>query len=196
MLEAFAYHTVLSAKAKIRATSAGTPHFTLEPQPPHVCTHAVIFLPGICGRAHGSWRDRVENDWAPKSPTVRWIVRTPPKQRVSGLPKQFGRVPAHYDIHSSDFFGTQDVAGIERALERVAELVRVQVEDRGLAPQNVLLGGYSQGGSLALAYALAVRAERHGAPSTLPRTFGSDGGAAGDSMRRESGAYFSLFYVD
>ncbi len=146
-----------SGKAKARAFTSGSADFVHEPARGVRCTHTVIVLPGVSSHAHGSWRDDVVRALAPKCPTARFIVHAAPLAHVDALPRGMGKVPAHYNVYGTDYFGKQDVSGIAKALDRVAELVRIEVEERNVPPSNIIIGGFSQGGSLALAYALLAR---------------------------------------
>ncbi len=59
---------------------------------------------------------------------------------------------AWYDISSFDDLlqTTADETGILRSQQIVHALVRAETAERGIAPQRIVLGGFSQGGCLAL----------------------------------------------
>ncbi|HKJ72235.1 MAG TPA: carboxylesterase [Gammaproteobacteria bacterium] len=56
---------------------------------------------------------------------------------------------AWYDIASPDLTGDADIAGIERSAERIGALLG-ELEAGGLPAERIVLGGFSQGGVLAL----------------------------------------------
>lgn len=60
---------------------------------------------------------------------------------------------AWYDISSQDIGARQDEAGI-RASQAAIEALIAQETARGIAPQNIFLAGFSQGGAIALHTAL------------------------------------------
>lgn len=59
------------------------------------------------------------------------------------------RMPAWYDILSPEIAAIQDEAGI-RASQKLIEALIAQELRRGIAPQRILLVGFSQGGAIAL----------------------------------------------
>lgn len=58
-------------------------------------------------------------------------------------------MPAWYDILGTDSLGQQDRAGIEKSAQALAALVEFEVS-RGIACENVVLAGFSQGCAIAL----------------------------------------------
>jgi phospholipase/carboxylesterase len=62
-------------------------------------------------------------------------------------------MPAWYDIFTLDIAGNQDEAGIRAAEAMLVELVETEVS-RGIAPERIVLAGFSQGGAIALQAAL------------------------------------------
>ncbi|WP_419592779.1 alpha/beta hydrolase [Thiolapillus sp.] len=81
-------------------------------------------------------------------------------------------MPAWYDIYGMDLLSKIDVDGILRSTDYLLKLVEKEIE-RGVAPENILLAGFSQGGVIALVAALRTDLPLAGimALSTyLPRT--------------------------
>jgi len=56
---------------------------------------------------------------------------------------------AWYDIATQDIDARQDAAGIRASQAEIEALIAREVE-RGIAPQNIYLAGFSQGGAIAL----------------------------------------------
>lgn len=60
-----------------------------------------------------------------------------------------------YDIKSLDTINhIEDVTGILQSVEHIQRLIQEEIEKTQLDPSNILLGGFSQGGAIALATAL------------------------------------------
>lgn len=58
-------------------------------------------------------------------------------------------MPAWYDIAGTDFRRGQDSAGIRASEQQLRALIEREIS-RGIAPQRILLAGFSQGGALVL----------------------------------------------
>lgn len=69
--------------------------------------------------------------------------------------KQFKGEPVHawFDVKSSDFRKEVDVEGIFASSDRIASLIRKEIS-QGVDPKDIYLGGFSQGGVVALTTAL------------------------------------------
>lgn len=69
--------------------------------------------------------------------------------------KQFNGEPVHawFDVKSSDFRREVDVGGIFASSDRIASLIRKEIS-QGVNPEDIFLGGFSQGGVIALTTAL------------------------------------------
>lgn len=66
-------------------------------------------------------------------------------------------MPAWYDIAATDLVQRQDAAGIAKSAQAIEALIAHEVA-RGIAPENIVLAGFSQGCAMALHTGL-----RHGA---------------------------------
>lgn len=112
--------------------------------------HAVIWL-------HGLGADG--NDFAPIVPQLRSAGARPvrfvfPHAPVRPVTINGGMaMRAWYDILGVEISRDQDRDGIHQSMQQVDRLVDQQIE-QGIAPENLLLAGFSQGGALALRYAL------------------------------------------
>lgn len=58
-------------------------------------------------------------------------------------------MPAWFNIYSLDVDGQQDEAGIKAATTTIQKLIKDE-ENAGIQSQNIMLGGFSMGGALAL----------------------------------------------
>ncbi len=121
--------------------------------------HAVIWL-------HGLGADG--NDFAPIVPqlrcaqtrAVRFVFPHAPVRPVTvngGM-----RMRAWYDIMGFEIARDQDSEGIADSLRQVEQLIRHEIE-RGIAPDKLLLAGFSQGGAVALRLALGREQQLAGA---------------------------------
>ncbi|MFK7892270.1 MAG: alpha/beta hydrolase [Granulosicoccus sp.] len=111
------------------------------------CEHAVIWLHGLGASGH-DFEPIVPELNLPASPGVRFVFPHAPVRPISinGGAEMRG----WYDITSLDF-GTreQDSAGIKASAVLVEALVEEEIKN-GIAPANILLAGFSQGGAIAL----------------------------------------------
>ena len=58
-------------------------------------------------------------------------------------------MPAWYDISGADFGSAQDAAGIHASQHEIEKLIAHEIQ-RGIAPEQIFLAGFSQGGVIAL----------------------------------------------
>ncbi|MFT4192111.1 MAG: dienelactone hydrolase family protein [Comamonas sp.] len=59
------------------------------------------------------------------------------------------RMPAWYDILGADLVRREDEGGLRASLRLVGELIDTQIE-RGIAPERIVIAGFSQGCAMAL----------------------------------------------
>lgn len=112
-------------------------------------TAAIIFLHGLGDTAHG---------WAPAFPLpnidhVKAILPTAPTQPVT-LNAGF-RMPSWFDLRGLDENAVDDERGILQAVERVNRAIDYQVE-HGIPEERIVVGGFSQGGAVAITAALRL----------------------------------------
>jgi len=110
-------------------------------------TASVIFLHGLGDTGHG-WAAALQMQ---KLPHVKYICPTAPVMPVT-LNAGF-RLPSWFDLISLDADGAEDEEGIKRASEVVLKLIADE-EEKGIPSNRIVLGGFSQGGALALYSAL------------------------------------------
>ncbi len=71
-------------------------------------------------------------------------------------------MPAWFDLFSLDPRGPEDEAGIKKSSSKVEALIAEELRG-GVAPENIILGGFSQGGALALYSGLTLGRAKVGA---------------------------------
>lgn len=112
---------------------------------------SVIFLHGLGDTSEG-WATQIRHDLAQKLPSTRFVLPTAKRQPVTvngGMP-----MPSWYDIVSlSRSRATEECAGLDESFSRVLDLIEAEKKS-GVAPKNIALCGFSQGGALALWSAL------------------------------------------
>lgn len=113
------------------------------PQP----SWSVLWLHGLGADGH-DFAPIVPELVRPGWPALRFVFPHAPVRPVTinnGL-----RMRAWYDIAGMDFATRADAAGVEQSIGQVEALLAREGE-RGIAPSNVLLAGFSQGGAITLA---------------------------------------------
>lgn len=110
-------------------------------------TATLIFLHGLGDTGHG-WASAIG---AIRAPYVKVICPTAPTMPVS-LNAGF-RMPSWFDLKTLEANGPEDEDGIKRATELIHKMIDDEVKE-GIAPNRIVLGGFSQGGALALYSAL------------------------------------------
>jgi phospholipase/carboxylesterase len=120
----------------------------VEIEPNQAATHAIIWL-------HGLGADG--NDFAPLVPhltppvAVRFVFPHAPQIPVTingGM-----RMPAWYDILNMSIDREVDETQLRASASAVHQLIEREIE-RGIAPENIILAGFSQGGAVAYEAAL------------------------------------------
>lgn len=110
-------------------------------------TATLIFFHGLGDTGHG-WASSMG---AVRSSHIKVICPTAPTIPVT-LNAGF-RMPSWFDLKSLDATGPEDEEGIRKAAEMVHSLIAKEVAD-GIPTKRIVLGGFSQGGALALYSAL------------------------------------------
>ena len=90
----------------------------------------------------------MRRDW----PALRFVFPHAPQRAVTingGM-----RMRAWYDIVEADLRNRADLAGVRESVVQVEALLAREIE-RGIAPERILLAGFSQGGAVALTAGLA-----------------------------------------
>lgn len=110
-------------------------------------TATLIFFHGLGDTGHG-WANAMRSIQAAH---VKIICPTAPTMRVT-LNAGF-RMPSWFDLKTLDPAGAEDEEGIRSAASMVHDLIKEEVT-AGIPTNRILLGGFSQGGALALFSAL------------------------------------------
>ncbi|KAF5276458.1 hypothetical protein FQA39_LY06527 [Lamprigera yunnana] len=110
-------------------------------------TSTLIFLHGLGDTGHG-WASAIGGL---RPPHVKVICPTAPTMPVT-LNAGF-RMPSWFDLKALDTSSAEDEEGIHQATQTVHSLIATEVKN-GIPPNRILIGGFSQGGALALYSAL------------------------------------------
>jgi phospholipase/carboxylesterase len=113
-------------------------------------TAAVIWLHGLGDDGHG-WSEVVPALRLPPTLAVRFLFPHAPAMPVT-INNGFV-MPAWYDIRDADLEQRADLPGVRASAARLEALVEREVA-RGIAPERIVLAGFSQGGAVALHTAL------------------------------------------
>uniref|UniRef100_T1J099 palmitoyl-protein hydrolase n=1 Tax=Strigamia maritima TaxID=126957 RepID=T1J099_STRMM len=106
-------------------------------------TATVIFLHGLGDTGHG-WAASLAGI---RLPHVKYICPTAPTIAVTlnaGV-----RMPSWFDLLTLEADGPEDEEGIKKATSTVHQLIEAE-EKNGIPSNQIFLGGFSQGGALAL----------------------------------------------
>ncbi|ELT93210.1 hypothetical protein CAPTEDRAFT_20690 [Capitella teleta] len=112
-------------------------------------TASVIFLHGLGDTGHG-WSQAFS---MMKRPYIKYICPTANVMPVS-LNAGF-RMPSWFDIKGLDPMAEQDEKGINEASDIVQSLISEE-ESKGISRDRIVIGGFSQGGAVALYSAFTV----------------------------------------
>lgn len=124
------------------------PHITLEPDSP--AEASVIWFHGL-GADGNDFVPLVPQLELPKTLPVRFIFPHAPVIPVTingGYP-----MPAWFDITALAPELTIDEQGLKAAIKAAHDLIQAEI-NRGIPPARIVLAGFSQGGTMALAAAL------------------------------------------
>jgi len=131
-----------------KLTEKKSDHFSNMPDPVVVSpsakhTATLIFLHGLGDTGHG-WASSIA---AIRPPHVKVVCPTANKMAVT-LNSGF-QMPSWFDLMSLDPAGPEDEAGIKAAAKMVDSLIAEEIKS-GIPASRILIGGFSQGGALAL----------------------------------------------
>jgi predicted esterase len=83
-------------------------------------------------------------------PNTKYVLPTAQTQRVTlngGIP-----MPSWFDLYGLDDTAKDDVEGIKRAVERITRIIESEIAN-GVPTARIVVGGFSQGGAVALSTA-------------------------------------------
>ena len=129
----------------------------IETETAHPVRWSVIWLHGLGADGH-DFEPLVPELRLPRAPGVRFVFPHAPERPVTingGV-----RMRAWYDITSFDIADGEDADGV-RESAAIADALIARQGERGVAPAQVVLAGFSQGGAIAL-YAGLRQRERLG----------------------------------
>lgn len=125
-------------------TPTQLPYVDITPvQPADAC---VIWLHGLGDSGHG-FAPIVPELKLPESMSVRFVFPHAPERPVTvngGM-----RMRAWYDIKTLDFESRADLDGVLTSAAMVEKLIDAEIAS-GIAPERIVLAGFSQGGVIAL----------------------------------------------
>jgi phospholipase/carboxylesterase len=107
---------------------------------------AVLFLHGLGDDGHG-WSDVVPALKLPPALRVRFVFPHAPERAVTVNGGYM--MPAWYDVLDADFRSRADLAGVRTSQTHIEHLI-ARERHRGIHAARVVLGGFSQGGAVAL----------------------------------------------
>jgi len=122
------------------------------------CKGAVIFMHGLGDSGEG-WSQEFKQRMAKYRPDVTFIFPNAPTAPVSlngGM-----RMPSWFDIDGLDENAKEDKEGIQKMADHVRTLIEETKTEHQLTSKQIILGGFSQGGGLAL-YTGLTHAEQLG----------------------------------
>ena len=122
-----------------------SPPVIISPSSQH--TASLIFLHGLGDTGHG-WASSLA---AIRPSHVKIICPTAAKMPVT-LNSGY-RMPSWFDLFSLDPAGQEDEAGIKAAAKLINSLISEEIKS-GVPSDRIMIGGFSQGGALALYTAL------------------------------------------
>ena len=113
---------------------------------PEQADYSIIWLHGLGANGH-DFEPIVPELQLPAAANIRFIFPHAPQQPVS---INSGMVmPAWYDIASPDFAQQEDETGIRQSQGHIDTLIERE-NVRGIATENIIIAGFSQGGAIAL----------------------------------------------
>lgn len=124
-------------------------YITIEPKAN--ANASIIWLHGLGADGH-DFADIVPALQLPADLPLRFIFPHAPAIPVTL--NQGYVMPAWFDIIDIAIDGRRDIAGMERAVAMIHELIQAEI-NKGIAPTRLLLAGFSQGAATALMTALA-----------------------------------------
>ena len=109
-------------------------------------THSIIWMHGL-GADGNDFVPIIEELDLPKTIAIRFIFPHAPKQPVTVNGGFIMR--AWYDIRSADLDHAEDEVGLKRSEQLIMQLIEKE-KSRGIASENIVLAGFSQGGVMSL----------------------------------------------
>lgn len=121
-------------------------------------THSIIWLHGLGADGH-DFEAIIPELGLPDSVNYRFIFPHAPFQRVTINNGQVMR--AWYDIQQAPIDKQDDIEGITDSSNALMGLIEQEIE-RGIAAENIVIAGFSQGGAIALNTAMRYHSKLAG----------------------------------
>ncbi len=122
----------------------------IQKKPPTTHTSTIIWLHGLGDSGFG--HEPIAHEMSlPDSLGISFIFPHAKKQPVTvngGI-----SMPAWYDILEMDIGRKIDEQGLEESSQQISAIIQQEIA-KGIAPENILIAGFSQGGAVALHTAL------------------------------------------
>lgn len=115
-------------------------------EPTQTATASIIWLHGL-GADYNDFLPIVDEFKLPTDANVRFVFPNAPVRPVTlnaHMPMR-----AWYDIYTLNDLENEDEAGINAASEQLNDLIEAE-QEKGIASDNIIVAGFSQGGALAL----------------------------------------------
>ena len=112
-------------------------------------TATLVFLHGLGDTGHG-WASSLTDIRTANTKIICPTAKTIPVTLNSGFP-----MPAWFDLMALDPDGPEDEKRMNASAQLVSNIITEEVAG-GVPPERIILGGFSQGGALALLTALSV----------------------------------------
>jgi len=110
-------------------------------------TSTLIFLHGLGDTGHG-WSSAVASIRPSHMKVICPTAPTMPVTMNAGF-----QMPSWFDLRTLDISGPEDEEGIKRATNNIHQIIDKEISN-GIESNRILVGGFSQGGALALYSAL------------------------------------------
>lgn len=110
-------------------------------------TSTIIFLHGLGDTGHG-WVSAIGTIGPPHCKVLCPTAPTMPVTLNAGF-----QMPSWFDLKTLDVSGPEDDEGIRKASQNVHSMISSEIQ-AGIGANRIILGGFSQGGALALYSAL------------------------------------------
>lgn len=118
----------------------------IEINPKTEVSHCIIWLHGL-GADGSDFAPIVPQLHLPEKMGIRFIFPHAPERAVTI--NQGYKMPAWYDINSLNSDGEIDYEGMMQSVVTIQALIEKEIAS-GIAPQNIILAGFSQGAVIAL----------------------------------------------
>ncbi|KAL4062861.1 Phospholipase/carboxylesterase/thioesterase [Scleroderma yunnanense] len=124
-------------------------------------TATVVFMHGLGDTGYG-WLPAARS-LTKTNPTlqhIKWILPHAPSKPVTanhGL-----SMPAWFDIYNFSFTGSEDRKGMLESAGVLETLIQKEINESGLHPSRIVLGGFSQGGAMSLLTGLTAQSRLGG----------------------------------